>query len=487
MDLINRDNNLNLEMRGGGSLERPTSGGGLRQIVSVLVKWKWLILGSFLAISLPVALLTSDPLPRYRASAKLMIKTERAYLAESASDLKLVSNFRQSTEEVINSEIQILQSREVVEDAINALQLQRKVEAVQGGLALAPVRDSKVINVALTSYDPDEPVPLLNAILDVYLKKHANLHNPAGVLAFLEQQVEIYRQRSQEAVQHLQEYEKRVGIIDAETESEAMLQSLTGLRTTRDQLELTMREFRERIAFLTKEVAEQPESLDIQHDTALNPVYEQLGRQLVDLEMERDQLLEQHRAKHPRVLAKQREIEAIQARLSAEKPWRQGHDVRANPIRISLQQQLLESQSQLLAAEAKRQSINKLISQTQADLIKLGGEKYEQRLLEEDLQARQSKYILYQKKLEEARISEAMDREKLLNVGIIEHAALPVQTIPGGQRKMSIMLAAVTGLVLGVGGSLGIELFRTSVTNERELERQLELPVLAAIERFPSK
>jgi capsular polysaccharide biosynthesis protein len=75
----------------------------------------------------------------------------------------------------------------------------------------------------------------------------------------------------------------------------------------------------------------------------------------------------------------------------------------------------------------------------------------------------------------------------LLNVGIVEHAALPVQTIPGGQRQMSIMLAAITGLVLGVGGSLGIELFRTSVTSERELERQLELPVLAAIERFPSK
>jgi uncharacterized protein involved in exopolysaccharide biosynthesis len=487
MDLINRDDNLNLEMRGGGYLERPTSSGGLRQIVSVLFKWKWLILGSFLAISLPVALLTSDPLPRYRASAKLMIKTERAYLAESASDLKLVSNFRQSTAEVINSEIQILQSREVVEGAIKALQLQRHVGAVQGGLDLAPVRDSKVINVSLTSYDPDEPVPLLNAILDVYLRKHANLHNPEGVLSFLEQQVEIYRQRSQDAVHQLQGFEKRVGIIDAETESDAMLQSLTGLRTTRDQLELTMRELRERIAFLTKEVAEQPEDLDIQHDAALNPVYEQLSRQLVELEMERNQLLEHRRDKHPRVLANQREIQATQARLSAEKPSRRGHDVKANPIRISLQQQLLESQGQLLAAVAKRQALSKLISQTQADLLKLGGEKYEQRLLEEDLQARQSKYILYQKKLEEARISEAMDREKLLNVGVIEHAALPVQTIPGGQRKMSIMLAALTGLVLGVGGGLGIELFRTSVTNERELERQLELPVLAAIERFPSK
>jgi uncharacterized protein involved in exopolysaccharide biosynthesis len=487
MDLINRDDNLNLEMRRGGGLERAASGGGLRQVVSVLFKWKWLILGSFLAVSLPVALLTSDPLPRYRATAKLMIKTERAYLAESASDLKLVSNFRQSTEEVINSEIQILQSREVVEGALNALQLQRSVGAVQGGLALAPVRDSKVINVSLTSYDPDEPVPLLNAILDIYLRKHANLHNPEGVLSFLEQQVDIYRQRSQDAVHHLQEFEKRAGIINAETESDAMLQNLTSLRTTRDHLELTMRELRERIAFLTKEVAEQPENFDVQHDAALNPEYERLRLQLVNLEMERDQLLQHHRAKHPRVLAKQREIQATQGHLTAATPWRQGRDVRVNPIRISLQQQLLESQGQLLAAEAKRQALGKLISRTQADLLKLGGEKYEQRLLEEDLQARQSKYTLYQKKLEEARISEAMDREKLLNVGIVEHAALPVQTIPGGQRQMSIMLAAITGLVLGVGGSLGIELFRTSVTSERELERQLELPVLAAIERFPSK
>jgi capsular polysaccharide biosynthesis protein len=114
--------------------------------------------------------------------------------------------------------------------------------------------------------------------------------------------------------------------------------------------------------------------------------------------------------------------------------------------------------------------------------------KFEFQRLAGEMTERQNKYMLYQNKLEEARISEAMDQEKLLNVSIIERAADPAQRITGKERGMlTLILAACTGLAVGICIAIGLDFLKNSIANENELEKQLGLPVLAAIELFPSK
>ena len=81
-----------------------------------------------------------------------------------------------------------------------------------------------------------------------------------------------------------------------------------------------------------------------------------------------------------------------------------------------------------------------------------------------------------------------MDREKLLNVSVIERAADPLQPLTGKDRGMlTLILAACTGLAVGISAAIGLDFLKNSIANENELERQLGLPVLAAIELFPSK
>ena len=78
-----------------------------------------------------------------------------------------------------------------------------------------------------------------------------------------------------------------------------------------------------------------------------------------------------------------------------------------------------------------------------------------------------------------------MDREKWLNVAILERAALPVPLVKGQGKALTLVLAAFAGIALGFGVAFGIEFFNTSVQSEKVLENQLNLPVLASIEKFP--
>ena len=92
-------------------------------------------------------------------------------------------------------------------------------------------------------------------------------------------------------------------------------------------------------------------------------------------------------------------------------------------------------------------------------------------------------FQLYLKKAEEARISTAMDDEKLINVAVIEKASPPV--IPLGRGlAMAAALAAISGLALGIMIAFGLEFFNSTIKDEDDVERFLGVPVLATISHF---
>jgi uncharacterized protein involved in exopolysaccharide biosynthesis len=156
-----------------------------------------------------------------------------------------------------------------------------------------------------------------------------------------------------------------------------------------------------------------------------------------------------------------------------------------NSIRRALEHELVTGQARLTALIAKKRALSTQLDQSQKRFARLEGGSSKYNELKKSLEIIQQNYALFNRRREEARISEAMDREKLLNVGILERAALPLR--PLSQSKSTIViLAAFVGLALGLGFVFGMEFFNSSVRSERLLEDQLNLPVLATIEKFPA-
>jgi capsular polysaccharide biosynthesis protein len=65
-------------------------------------------------------------------------------------------------------------------------------------------------------------------------------------------------------------------------------------------------------------------------------------------------------------------------------------------------------------------------------------------------------------------------------VKITDRALVPMAPV-GGNAAILLLLAAIVGIGSGVGGVLTLEYIRPTFHSEIDVERQLQLPVLALI------
>ena len=89
-------------------------------------------------------------------------------------------------------------------------------------------------------------------------------------------------------------------------------------------------------------------------------------------------------------------------------------------------------------------------------------------------------YLLYKKKQEEARISDALDRTRIANVVIAEAPTVP--TVPSSSGRLSLlMLGAVLAVVLGLAAAYLLAYISPYVQSPEDVEDTLGVPVLASL------
>ncbi len=95
-------------------------------------------------------------------------------------------------------------------------------------------------------------------------------------------------------------------------------------------------------------------------------------------------------------------------------------------------------------------------------------------------------FMLYGKKVEEARIAARLDKEQLSNVAVIEEPYAPYST-DRNKRIGVTLLAAIVGLSLGVSIAFVVDFFNNSMRTEEDVERYIGAPVLASIPDFKDR
>jgi uncharacterized protein involved in exopolysaccharide biosynthesis len=89
-------------------------------------------------------------------------------------------------------------------------------------------------------------------------------------------------------------------------------------------------------------------------------------------------------------------------------------------------------------------------------------------------------YHLYVKHMEEARISNAMDSQKIANISVVEPALLPLYPIKP-TKLLNILISMILGVILSLGTAFVYEYLSHSFNNAEEVNKYLGLPVLASI------
>lgn len=144
-------------------------------------------------------------------------------------------------------------------------------------------------------------------------------------------------------------------------------------------------------------------------------------------------------------------------------------------VKIFIEEQLAEKEKELIALEGELQHIR--------NNEKLEDREIRQANLERMVRVSENIYILLLEKYQEAKVNEVME---FGGITIIDKALIPDE--PVKPKKVSnLFVGGIIGLIFGVALTFFLELTDHTVSNTKDIERILELPVLGVIPKGPSK
>jgi uncharacterized protein involved in exopolysaccharide biosynthesis len=149
----------------------------------------------------------------------------------------------------------------------------------------------------------------------------------------------------------------------------------------------------------------------------------------------------------------------------------------------SLQEELLRNEAELAALRARSAAQTPRLAELRGSAEKLESIEAVFDRLQQRAQSEQRNYDLYLAKSERARISNAMDAEKIASVRVTDSARPPIQPVPS-KLKLKLLLALLFGTMGALVLAFGIEILGNRLDTAERVERTLGVPVLASIPRF---
>ena len=453
----------------------------LNMLFYVLFKRKFLITAVFLVVSLPVLILFLFRPREYIATSKVLLKSSRTFL--NLSPTSGDNSFSVSPSmEMMNSEIQIIRSRELLERLYKEVPFSKenKRKVTAEALGATPMRGSNIIQISQISSDPEWAARMVNRAAEIYMEQHLKFHKTPGIEEFYEDQEKKLQIELTKAETALKEFQEKDKIVDAGQELTSNLGRLAAFETNLKTTESSIRETNERIRILEAQLKEQPEIVSSSKHLTSSPVYNQIRK----LELERDSLLQRYTAQDRLVMDKEKEIAELRNRLKREgQKVVEGESLSLNAIHQGILNSLLSARAELTSLEARRSSLLRQVASYSSGAAELKNKSFAYDRLQQEVNAKKEALALYKRKAEEARISDAMDERKFSNATILEKASLPLP-LAGRPLWIIVLITIVLSLAVGLAGAFAIEFFNTTLRNEADVEEQIGLPVLATVQDY---
>ena len=253
----------------------------LDDILYVVFKHKWKVIScAALGIGAALALFLSTP-ASYESRAKLLVR----YVVDTSAidQVDARSTTGPASENLINSEVEILTSWDLVTDVAKAVGVERLVPAssqsndglwprsergltqaahnIRLRLAVNSLRGTNIISVAYKNSDPVLATQVLKELVTRYFTKHLEVHRSADAFNFVTQQSDEVKARLDRTEDELRRLKEKAGITSLPDNTAALNAELA---RTREALQLAETEYVEQVALvkgLEKSVASQDENL----------------------------------------------------------------------------------------------------------------------------------------------------------------------------------------------------------------------------------
>ena len=352
-------------------------------------------------------------------------------------------------------------------DAAEALAQAAAVDRFLARLQVAPVRNSRIVDVKYQSPHPRLAADVVNALARVYIDRNLEFKFLSSQEAsdWLGQRLAEQRSSVEATEAALQRYREENDAISLEDSQNIVVQELADLNSalTRAKTDRIERESRYRqLAALQGERA----ALDTFPDILSNAFVQQQKAALAALQREAAQLAENLGDRHPDMLEVRSAIQTVDARIQGEI----GNVVQS-------------VRTEYLAAQAQERSLTTAVDEQKAEALAMNRTGIEYGVLRREAESNRQ---IYESLLQRANETSVSGELRSSNVRIVDEGEVPRSPV-APRRSSNLLLALLGGGMLAVGLAFFFEYLDNRIKTPDELRTHLGLPTLGWLPKIDHK
>jgi uncharacterized protein involved in exopolysaccharide biosynthesis len=478
----------------------------LQDICQALLRHKKKAAGCFIVTMAVTVLITCLMTKAYRSEAKLLVRLgrENATLDPTVmSTNEAVMTIPQSREDEINSIAEILGSRVMLEQVVDAVgpavilgvpesetsdepathvahvrtighaktaaqaswipplplltpvaPRDRAIIALKRDLRVAPIRKSNVISVSYESDSPEAAQEVVAKLVEFYIREHARLNRNLGAWRFLSEETDRLRVELKVAEEKLCDLKNQSEMTSGEEQRKVLTNQIGSLEDDLRKSQAAAAASSKKIALLMEKIAETPER-EVSGETAGvgDMGTENMRGQLYALQLREKQVAASHTDAHPMLQEVRRQVSQAKQVLAQEEPTRRHVTTTPSRARQQLESLLLAEQPVLAALEAEGSALEKQLALVRQQLKVFNRDEMRIATLQREIELMDSSYRRASANFEQARIDESQANERISNINVAQPASYEAKPV---RPRVAINLAC--GLVAGCCGALALSM-----------------------------
>ena len=356
----------------------------------------------------------------------------------------------------------------------------KAIETLQKQIKISVEENSNVASIRVRSESPRLSKQIGEVMLDRFRELHREAHRAPGEFGFFTQQLELVRKNLDDAMCKMRDSKNAAGYSSIADQKLVLTERMKGIDLGILASMSDMKGTAAKVGEMENTLDALPERvISTEVDGLTNTSKDDMRGRLYGLQMEHAELLARFTPTNPLVIVKKQQMADAQKLYGNEETTSQ-KTTAMNATRQEVKVQHLLSKAEGAGVAARIQELEKQRGIVLEEIREVNRKELELTSLQREIDMLDSKYRKYSDSLEQTRIDEALQRDNLSSINVIQPPSFNDDPI-----DLSNTIVAIAGFLGALFGAIGIAFvcryLRNDLSSSEDIERELGIPVLGSI------
>jgi len=362
----------------------------------------------------------------------------------------------------------------------------RAILTVMNNLSISVKVGSNIISLAYEAKSPQLAHDVISRLIDVYLAKRIEVQGTSGSFDFYTVQSEEVRKQLKAIEDSLRGLKNAAGITTLEDSKTILMTEISNLKQGKEAADADIASSTSIIKELQKSLDNLSKTVVVDSNEVENSIYVELKRNLNDLKLQEKELLSKFKDNNSKVKEIRGMIEETEAALKNEIPISTSIRLGVNTVYQQIQTQLIAETAKRRSLQAKAITIAQQLEDKGRELIILNDNEININKLLRQQSIHERNLGEYIKNLEQSRMDQAMEEGKISNVSLFQPASYPMQK-SGPKKKQNILFGFFFAFFGSIGLAFSLEYIDNTIKTPEDVKEKLNLDTLVVIADCPQK